>query len=42
MEEFMIFIKATGNPIGNLPKEKQQDHIQKVGGFIQDLVGQGK
>ena len=38
----MLFIKATGNPIGNLTAEKQQDHIQKVGSFIQDLVRSGK
>ncbi len=38
----MLFIKATGNPVGNLPKEKQEAHIQKVGGFIQDIVTQGK
>ena len=42
MNEFMLFIKATGNPIGNLPKEKQEAHIQKVGGFIHGIVGQGK
>jgi len=42
MNEFMLFIKATGNPVGNLPAEKQEQHIQKVGGFIQNLVTQGK
>ena len=42
MNEFMLFIKATGNPIGNLPKEKQEEHINKVGGYIQDVVAQGK
>ena len=42
MSDFMILIKATGNPIGNLPKEKQDEHISKVGGYIQDLVTQGK
>ena len=41
MKEFMLFIQATGNPIGNLPAEKQQEHIQKVGGFIQGLVESG-
>lgn len=41
MKEFMLFIKATGNPIGNLPLEKQQEHIRKVSGFIQDLVSSG-
>ena len=42
MNEFMLFIKATGNPVGNLSQEKQDEHIQKVGGFIQDIVTQGK
>lgn len=41
MNEFMLFIKATGNPVGNLSEENQEKHIQKVGGFIQDLVTQG-
>jgi hypothetical protein len=42
MKEFMLFIKATGNPVGKLPKEKQEEHIQKVGAFIQKTVSQGK
>lgn len=42
MKEFMLFIRAKGNPVGNLPKEKQEEHIKKVGGFIQDIVTQGK
>ena len=42
MKEFMLFIRAKGNPVGNLQKEKQEEHIQKVGGFIQDIVTQGK
>jgi hypothetical protein len=42
MNEFILFIKATGNPIGNLSKEKQEEHIKKVGGYIQDIVAQGK
>lgn len=41
MKEFMLFIKATGNPIGQLPAEKQQEHIKKVGAFIQGLVSSG-
>ncbi len=42
MNEFMLFIKAVGNPVGNLPQEKQDQHVQKVGGFIQGLVSQNK
>ena len=41
MDEFMLFIKATGNPVGNLPPEKQAQHIHKVGGFIQTSIAQG-
>ena len=42
MNEFMLFIKAKGNPVGSLPQEKQEQHVQKVGGFIQNLVTQNK
>jgi hypothetical protein len=42
MSEFMLFIKAKGNPVGNLSQDKQTEHIQKVGGFIQEIVIQGK
>ena len=42
MKEFMLLIRAKGNPVGKLPKEKREEHIQKVGGFIQNLVSQGK
>ena len=38
MNEYMLFIRASGNPVGSLPKEKQEEHIQKVGAFIQDLA----
>jgi hypothetical protein len=41
MSQFMLFIKATGNPIGNLPQEKQEAHIKKVGGYIQNLAVNG-
>ena len=42
MNEFMLIIKAIGNPVGSLPQEQQEQHIQKVGGFIQSLVAKGK
>jgi len=38
----MLFIKNEGNPIENLSLEQQQEHVQKVGNFIKDLVGQQK
>jgi len=42
MKEFMLFIKNEGNPIANFSLEQQQEHVQKVGNFIKDLVGQNK
>lgn len=42
MQEFMLFIKAQGNPVANLSPEQQQEHVQKVGGFIKRLMQQGK
>ncbi|NNC84729.1 MAG: hypothetical protein HKN75_01530 [Bacteroidia bacterium] len=41
MKEFMLFIKNEGNPVASLTPEKQQEHIQKVGGFIMKLVEGG-
>lgn len=42
MKEFMLFIKSEGNPVANLSPEQQQKHVQKVGGFIKKMVGEGK
>ena len=42
MKEFMLFIKATGNPVINLPADVQQKHIEKVGGYIQKMVADAK
>lgn len=42
MKEFMLFIRAEGNPVVNLSPEEQQAHVQKVGGFIQQLAKEGK
>lgn len=41
LNEFMIFITAEGNPVMKLSPEAQQQHIQKVGAFIEDMVNQG-
>jgi len=38
----MVFIRNEGNPITNLSTEQQQAHVQKVGAYIQRLVGEGK
>ncbi|MEM9024180.1 MAG: YciI family protein [Bacteroidota bacterium] len=38
----MVFIKNEGNPVAALSPEQQQEHIQKVGAYIQKLVAEGK
>lgn len=38
----MLFIKSEGNPLEGLSPEQQQEHVQKVGGFIKELVEAGK
>jgi hypothetical protein len=42
MKEFMLFIRNEGNPVASLSPEQQQEHVQKVGGFIKSLVSKGK
>lgn len=38
----MVFIKAEGNPMASLSPEQQQQHIQKVGHYIQQHMEEGK
>ena len=42
MKEFMLFIRNEGDPLAGLSLEQQQEHVQKVGGFITALVEQNK
>lgn len=42
MKEFMLFIRNEGNPIAELSLEEQQEHVQKVGAFINNLIEQQK
>ncbi|TRX60785.1 hypothetical protein FNH22_07020 [Fulvivirga sp. M361] len=42
MKEYVALIKAEGNPITRLPQEDQMKHIQKVGGFIEKMMKEGK
>ena len=42
MKEFMLFIRNEGNPVADLSPEQQQEHVQKVGGFIMKMVSEGK
>jgi hypothetical protein len=42
MKEFMLFISSEGNPMEKASAEQMQQHIQKVGAYIQNLVKEGK
>ena len=42
MKEFMLFVRATGNPVFELTFKEQQNHVKKIGDFIQGLVKEGK
>lgn len=42
MKEFMLFIRNEGNPVADLSPEEQQQHIQKVGAYIEKLFKEGK
>jgi len=42
MQEFMLFIKTNGDHLSSLSTEEQQAHIQKIGGYIGNLMETGK
>ncbi len=42
MKEFMLFIRNEGNPVAEFSPKQQQEHVQKVGAFIQKMVSEGK
>ncbi len=42
MKEYLVLIKADGNPVMRLSKEDQMKHVQKVGGFIEKLAKEGR
>lgn len=42
MKEYMLFIWNEGNPMANLSKKQQQEHVQKVGEFIRKMASEGK
>jgi hypothetical protein len=42
MKEFMLFISGEGNPMAAASKEQMQQHVQKVGAYIQNLIKEGK
>jgi hypothetical protein len=41
MKEFILFIRNEGDPVVNLPQEKQREHVQKVGRFIRQKFEDG-
>lgn len=42
MTEFMLFIRNEGNPVADLSPEQQQEHVQKVSRFINQMVKEGR
>lgn len=41
MKEFLLFIRTEGNPIAELSPQQQQEHVEKVGKYIQDMIAKG-
>jgi hypothetical protein len=42
MKEFMLLIRTEGDHLSKLPAEEQQQHLQKVRAYIEDLMKAGK
>ena len=42
MQEFMYFIRSNGDIMEGRTEQEQQDHIQKVGAYIGELMQSGK
>ena len=42
MREFMAFIYTEGDHMAEMSPEEQQDHVERVGGYIQNLMQSGK
>jgi hypothetical protein len=38
MFEYLLLIRAKGDPMAKLPKDKQKAHIEKVGRFIKSMT----
>jgi len=41
MKEFMLFIYTVGDHMAEMSPEQQQQHVEKVGGYIQNLAKEG-
>lgn len=42
MKEFMLLIRTEDDHLKNMSAEEQQEHVQKVGGYIDKLMKEGK
>lgn len=42
MKEFMLFVRTEGDHMLSLSPAEQQDHVQKIGKYIGDLIEKGK
>ncbi len=42
MKEFMAFIYTEGDHMTEMSPKEQQQHVEKVGAYIQELVQEGK
>lgn len=42
MKEFMLLIRTEGDHLSGLSPEEQQQHVQKIGGYINKLMNEGK
>ena len=42
MREFMAFIYTEGDHMAEMSPAQQQDHVERVGGYIQKLMKSGK
>lgn len=42
MKEFMAFIYTEGDHMAEMSPAQQQEHVERVGGYIQSLVKSGK
>lgn len=40
-EEYIVFVKAHGNPLQGLSFREQQEHIRQVGEFMESLMDDG-
>ena len=42
MNEFMLLIRTEGDHLSSLAPEKQQEHLQRIMKYIEDLMKNGK